>query len=278
MQAPPPLLAAIQPSSCGAARVPQPSPAVRLEVAWAASEQDVRAAQRLRYRVFAGEMLARLSPPPGTQPGLDADSFDPYCDHLLVRAVQPGDAPGQAEVVGTYRVLPPARARAAGGFYTDTEFDLAPLSALRPRALELGRSCVHPHWRLGGVVLGMWSALAAYMLEQDLDTMIGCASMSVADGGAAARTLWRHLRRSHLADPPWRVRPHTPLPIPAEGPATADDAPLQAPPLIKGYLRCGARLLGPPAFDPAFNTADLPMMLRLQDMAPRYRRHLLAAR
>jgi putative hemolysin len=221
MQAPPPLLAAIQPSSCGAARVPQPSPAVRLEVAWAASEQDVRAAQRLRYRVFAGEMLARLSPPPGTQPGLDADGFDPYCDHLLVRAVQPGDAPGQAEVVGTYRVLPPARARAAGGFYTDTEFDLAPLSALRPRALELGRSCVHPHWRLGGVVLGMWSALAAYMLEQDLDTMIGCASMSVADGGAAARTLWRHLRRSHLADPPWRVRPHTPLPIPAEGPATA---------------------------------------------------------
>jgi putative hemolysin len=278
MQAPPPLLAAIQPSSCGAARVPQPSPAVRLEVAWAASEQDVREAQRLRYRVFAGEMLARLSPPPGTQPGLDADGFDPYCDHLLVRAVQPGDAPGQAEVVGTYRVLPPARARAAGGFYTDTEFDLAPLSALRPRALELGRSCVHPHWRLGGVVLGMWSALAAYMLEQDLDTMIGCASMSVADGGAAARTLWRHLRRSHLADPPWRVRPHTPLPIPAEGPATADDAPLQAPPLIKGYLRCGARLLGPPAFDPAFNTADLPMMLRLQDMAPRYRRHLLAAR
>jgi putative hemolysin len=278
MQAPPPLLAAIQPSSCGAARVPQPSPAVRLEVAWAASEQDVRAAQRLRYRVFAGEMLARLSPPPGTQPGLDADGFDPYCDHLLVRAVQPGDAPGQAEVVGTYRVLPPARARAAGGFYTDTEFDLAPLSALRPRALELGRSCVHPHWRLGGVVLGMWSALAAYMLEQDLDTMIGCASMSVADGGAAARTLWRHLRRSHLADPPWRVRPHTPLPIPAEGPATADDAPLQAPPLIKGYLRCGARLLGPPAFDPAFNTADLPMMLRLQDMAPRYRRHLLAVR
>jgi putative hemolysin len=278
MQAPPPLLAAIQPSSCGAARVPQPSPAVRLEVAWAASEQDVRAAQRLRYRVFAGEMLARLSPPPGTQPGLDADGFDPYCDHLLVRAVQPGDAPGQAEVVGTYRVLPPARARAAGGFYTDTEFDLAPLSALRPRALELGRSCVHPHWRLGGVVLGMWSALAAYMLEQDLDTMIGCASMSVADGGAAARTLWRHLRRSHLADPPWRVRPHTPLPIPAEGPATADDAPLQAPPLIKGYLRCGARLLGPPAFDPAFNTADLPMMLRLQDMAPRYRKHLLAAR
>jgi putative hemolysin len=192
--------------------------------------------------------------------------------------VPPGGSSAQAPVVGTYRVLRPAQARAAGGFYSDTEFDLAPLLPLRPRALELGRSCVHASWRLGGVVLAMWGALATYMLEHDLDTMIGCASMSVADGGASAALLWRRLRRSHLADPRWRVRPHAGLPLPGDGPDDGADAgPLQAPPLIKGYLRCGARLLGPPAFDPAFNTADLPLMLRLQDMAPRYRQHLLGA-
>ena len=50
---------------------------------------------------------------------------------------------------------------------------------------------------------------------------------------------------------------------------------LALPPLIKGYLRCGACILGPPALDLAFNTADLPMMLKVDDLAPRYRRHFL---
>ena len=248
----------------------------RLVVSWASSEHELREAQRLRYRVFRDEMLARLSPPPGTAPGLDADRFDPYCDHLLVRAIRTGESPEEAPVVGTYRVLPPAQALAAGGFYTDAEFDLAPLSALRPRALELGRSCVHAGWRFGGVVLAMWSALAAYMQAHGLDTMIGCASMSVSDGGAAAATLWNRLRRSHLVAPCWRVRPRAALRLATDSvdPAVAR-GPLQAPPLIKGYLRCGARVLGPPAFDADFNTADLPLMLRIADMTPRYRRHLL---
>jgi len=254
---------------------PATRPAFHLDVAWAKSENEVRQAQRLRYRVFADEMLARLSPPPGTPFGLDVDHFDAYCEHLLVRAVLAGQDPAQGEVVGTYRVLSPGRARAAGGFYCETEFDLAPLTALRPRALELGRSCVHPRWRRGGVVLAMWSALAVYMQHHDLQTMIGCASMGMSDGGAAAAALWLSLRKSSLAEARWRVRPHAALPLVHERSGRFEGAGQQVPPLIKGYLRCGARVLGPPAYDRAFNTADLPMMLHIKDMAPRYRNHLL---
>ena len=98
----------------------------QFEVYWADCEDDVRDAQRLRYQVFAQEMRARLTPPVGIAAGLDADRFDAYCDHVLVRlATLPGAAPGM--LVGTYRVLAPGAARRAGGFYTDTEFDLAPL-------------------------------------------------------------------------------------------------------------------------------------------------------
>lgn len=42
---------------------------------------------------------------------------------------------------------------------------------------------------------------------------------------------------------------------------------------MKGYLRLGAKVLGPPAWDPAFHSADFPMMLRLPDIPARYRRH-----
>ena len=250
----------------------------QFEVYWADCEDDVRDAQRLRYRVFAQEMGARLTPPVGTAAGLDADRFDAYCDHVLVRlATLPGAAPGM--LVGTYRVLAPGAARRAGGFYTDTEFDLAPLKWLRAHAVELGRSCVHADWRSGGVIMALWTALGHYMQTYRLKTMIGCASVQMDDGGLAADSLWQRLQHTHLVAQNWQVQPYNGLVLAVDQtltqhlPATAQYG--NTPPLIKGYLRCGAKLLGPPAVDVAFNTADLPMMLRVDDLAPRYRKHFL---
>ena len=248
-----------------------------LRVSWASCEEEVRQAQCLRYRVFAMEMGAMLTPVTGMMPGLDVDAFDPFCDHLLVKAVSCSDDDGL--LVGTYRVLAPDAARRAGGLYMDTEFDLTPLSKLRSRSVELGRSCVHPAWRSGGVILALWSALCRYMYMHRLETMIGCASVGLKDGGQAASDLWRTLRLTHLVEPEWQVQPRIALPmvnkeqIPAV--AAGRCRAINVPPLVKGYLRCGARLLGPPALDKAFNTADLPMLLHLSDLAPRYRKHFL---
>jgi putative hemolysin len=246
-----------------------------LTVRWASNEEDLRAVQRLRYQVFADEMGARLSPPPGTLPGLDADRFDPFCDHLMVSAGRDEDDGPPGQLLGTYRVLPPEAARRAGGLYADTEFDLTPLQALRDQAVELGRACVHVDGRSGGVIMTLWTALGRYMATRQLQTMIGCASVSLADGGQGARQLWRGLRQNHLAESSWQVRPRMPLPLAShDAPEVASDA-TDIPPLIKGYLRCGARLLGPPALDGAFNTADMPLMLRVHEMTPRYRQHFI---
>lgn len=250
----------------------------QFEVYWADCEDDVRDAQRLRYQVFAQEMGARLTPPVGTAAGLDVDRFDAYCDHVLVRlATVPGAAPGM--LVGTYRVLAPDAARRAGGFYTDTEFDLTQLKRLRAHAVELGRSCAHADWRSGGVIMALWSALGHYMRTYRLKTMIGCASVQMDDGGLTADSLWQRLRHTHLVERKWQVLPYNGLVLPAYL-KTTESPPVttpytNAPPLIKGYLRCGARLLGPPAVDVAFNTADLPLMLRVDDLTPRYRTHFL---
>lgn len=249
----------------------------KFNVRWATCEQDVREAQRLRYLVFAEEMGAHLTPPAGTPSGLDADSFDPFCDHLMVSSVVE-NCPGAGKLIGTYRVLPPQAARRTGGLYIDTEFDLAPLSGLRQQALELGRSCVHRDWRSGAVIMALWTALLQYMLARQLDTMIGCASVSLDDGGQSAAGLWNRLQQTHLVAPELRVQPRVEWSPSLDylldsGPSY--DAAASAPPLVKGYLRCGARVLGPPALDAAFNTADLPMLLRLGDLAPRYRKHFL---
>ena len=241
----------------------------RFDVVWARDEDDVRQAQRLRHLVFADEMGAQLTVPTGSPVGHDIDLFDPFCEHLLVRAPALGGEPGA--VIGTYRVLTPANARRVGGIYSDGEFDLTRLRPLRARMVELGRSCVHPDWRTGGAILALWGALAEFMHRNDLDTMIGCASVSMRDGGHFAASLWEQLRQTHLAPIDWQVTPRLALPVEE----LRRDMAVEAPPLIKGYLRCGAKVLGAPAWDPDFNTADLPMLLRIEDLPSRYRRHFI---
>ncbi len=237
-----------------------------LSVSWARHQDEVRQAQRLRHQVFAVEMGARLDT---GLPGHDADLFDDYCEHLLVR-----DADSQA-VVGTYRVLTPAQARRVGGTYSDTEFDLTRLRHLRARMVELGRSCVHPDHRHGGVILALWGALAEFMVRNQLDTMIGCASIPMLHNGVvsgdAAASIWRQLSQSHLAPIEFHVRPRLPLPVER----LDSSLDVEAPALIRGYLRLGARVLGAPAWDPDFNTADLPMLMRIGDLPARYRKHFL---
>jgi len=216
-------------------------------------------------------MGAHLTPPAGTPAGLDVDVFDAFCEHLLVRTVGEDGEPG--EVIGTYRVLTPDAARRVGGLYSETEFDLTRLRHLRSRMVELGRSCVHPEHRHGGAILALWGALAQFMVANQLDTMVGCASISMRDGGHVAASLWNQLRHQHLAPIELQVRPRLPLPVED----LRHDLDVEAPPLIKGYLRCGARILGAPAWDPDFNTADLPMLMRIQDLPSRYRKHFLGA-
>jgi putative hemolysin len=246
--------------------------AVRLEVSWASSESEVLEAQRLRYRVVAEEMGARLSPPAGSPAGHDIDVFDPYCEHLVVRAC-PADG-SSGPVIGTYRLMTPDAAKRVGGLYSETEFDLTRLRSLRSKMVELGRSCVDPAHRNGGAILALWGALASFMHRYNLDTMIGCASISMRDGGHVAASLWEKLRHTHLAPIEHQVRPRLPLPV-EELDRHLDAEP---PALIKGYLRLGARIVGAPAWDPDFNTADLPMLMRIYDLPSRYRRHFLGSR
>ena len=244
--------------------------AAGLEVAWARHLDEVRAAQRLRHSVFADEMGARL---PKTVPGHDVDLFDDYCEHLLVRETTHG------EVVGTYRVLTPAQAKRVGSTYSDTEFDLTRLRGVRERMVELGRSCVHADHRHGGVIMALWGALAGFMVNNRLDMMIGCASIPMhhegphgrVGGGHAAASIWRQVSRTHLAPIDFHVRPRLPLPVEQ----LDDSLDVEPPALIKGYLRLGAKVLGPPAWDPDFNAADLPMFMRIADLPSRYRRHFL---
>ncbi|QWD97621.1 GNAT family N-acetyltransferase [Polynucleobacter sp. MG-6-Vaara-E2] len=235
-------------------------PAFKIE--WATSAIEVKEAQRLRYKVFAEEMGANLAQ---NEEGLDVDEFDAYCDHLLIRDQD------SLKVVGTYRVLPPHKAQEIGRLYSDSEFDLSRLDHLRSKLVELGRSCVHQDYRSGAVIMALWSGLAQYMLKNGYEIMLGCASIPMADGGHFAASLYNSLGTDQMAPTEFHAFPRLPLPLDKLN----GGLDVEAPPLIKGYLKLGAKICSAPAWDPDFNTADLLTMLRLSDINPRYAKHFL---
>jgi putative hemolysin len=231
-----------------------------LLVSWAKSEDEVKEAQRLRFKVFGEEMGANL---PNHDDGLDVDEFDAYCDHLIIRDKD------TLRVVGTYRVLPPHKAQEIGKLYSDSEFDLSRLDHLRPRMVEVGRSCVHQDYRSGLVIMALWSGLAEYMHKNGYDIMLGCASIPMSDGGHFAASFYNSLNSDDMAPIENHCFPKVPLPLSRLNGGLV----VAAPPLIKGYLNLGAKICSAPAWDPDFNTADLLTMLRLSDINPRYAKH-----
>lgn len=245
--------------------------AVRYSLLVAREADEVRAAQRLRHQVFAGELGAVLH---SSEPGLDVDEFDAHCDHLVVR----DDRTGQ--IVGTYRMLPPDGARSAGGLYCETEFAVPGLAGLRTGLVETGRSCVHAEHRTGAVVSLVWAGIARYMLLTGYRWLVGCASVPLrtpgAPDGAFAAGVWGTVRSRHYAPEQYRVQPHRPWAA-ESAPRPEVPTPQRAglPPLLRGYLRLGAWVCGPPAHDPAFDVADFLVLLCLDRMDSRYLRHFL---
>jgi putative hemolysin len=231
-------------------------------VALARSEEEVREAQRLRYKVFVEELGAHVKT---RLPGHDIDHYDPHCEHLIVRESHAD------RIVGTYRILSPDAARRVGGYYSESEFYINRLQNLRSRMVEVGRSCIHPDHRSGAVITLLWAGLADYMVGNNYEYLMGCASIGMADGGHNAANLFSQMDAAHMAPAEYRAFPLHGLPF--ERLATGQ--PALVPPLIKGYLRVGAWVCGEPAWDPDFNTADLLMLLPMSRMNPRYMRHFM---
>jgi putative hemolysin len=228
----------------------------------AKSHEDVFAAQRLRYEVFGLECGANLT---SRDEGIDRDEFDEYCEHLIVRDVT------TEEVVGTYRILTSWRAKEAGSFYSEAEFDIRNLKPLAPRLVEVGRSCIREGYRQGSVITLLWSGLAHFMMTRGYEYLMGCASIQLEDGGHRASAAYLSLKDRCLSPNYWRVYPRTPFPVDAAEPISVG----ALPPLIKGYVRLGAHVCGEPAWDRQFNCADLLMLLPLSRMNPRYARHFM---
>lgn len=244
-----------------------------LETRLARSRAEIRAAQSLRYRVFYEEMGAR----PSAANRLlkrDKDPYDRYCDHLLV-IDKSGTVP---EIIGTYRLLMQAQASQAGGFYTQSEYDLTPLLKANDKArfLELGRSCVLPDYRNKRTMELLWHGNWAHCVSNKVDIMFGCASFEGTDPQAFAAALgWlgSNAGLESKENCPAVVENSVALSDLASSEVSLRQAMAIMPPLIKGYLRLGARIGSHAVIDHQFGTIDVLVVLKVAQINPRYLAH-----
>lgn len=219
-------------------------------VSLAESVEDVQHAQRLRHDVFCSEFGAQSS-----DDGLENDRFDPFCDHLVLH--QDGDS----APIAVTRVMQAEQAARAGGFYSESEFDIAPLRESGRTLLEMGRTCVRMGHRGGMAMYHLWTALAGFIAQNRIDVLFGTASLPGTDLQALAQPLGL-LHHNHLAPVPLRAQSRQPL-IPA---LPADQierrsAMIAMPALIKAYLRLGG-VVGEGAFvDHDFRCTDVLMVM-----------------
>lgn len=244
----------------------------QLDVRLATSEEEIAAAQALRYQIFYEEMGAKPTAAMAAA-RRDIDDYDAICDHLLV--VDHG-IDGTPHVVGTYRLLRQVVAQMNRGFYSAAEYDLSPLiaqSATGGQLLELGRSCVAPAYRNNTTITLLWRGIATYLQTHAIGHMFGCASLHGADPALHMAEL-SYLYHHHLAPPELRARslPGTYVPMDVLSATKIDTRLVQRalPPLIKGYLRVGA-MIGDGGFvDHQFNTVDVFVVMPVDRITRRY--------
>lgn len=244
-----------------------------LEVRLARSEEEIAAAQSIRYRVFYNEMGAK-APLGALNADRDADAFDTVCDHLLVfDTALPGEDVDR--IVGTYRLLTPEGARRAGKFYSADEFAIETLMARHQgrRFLELGRSCVLPPYRTKRTIELLWQGIWAYCRKKRIDVMMGCASFPGVVPAAHAEAL-SFLGHFCQVEADWHVRAvasrYAPMDLMPKEAIQMRTALAAMPPLVKGYLRLGARFGEGCVIDHDFGTTDVFVVLPVEAISDRY--------
>ena len=249
----------------------KPISAGALEVRLAQSAAELKASQALRYQIYVNEIGAKPTPE-NEAVQLDRDIYDPVCDHLLV--LEKNDNGDDERVVGCYRLLRSEPMQKVGDFYTATEYDISTMRDFSGNVLEVGRSCVHADYRSRAAMQLLWRGIAAYVEKFNIDVMFGCGSLYGADLDKHKQTL-AYLYHYHLAPEDIRIKALPELYNDMNiAPKDSLESPARLfaslPPLIKGYLRLGGFIGDGAVLDPAYNTADVAVIVPTKAITDKY--------
>ena len=225
---------------------------------------EIQQAFQLRHQVFSSEFSAQLN---SQTSGIDRDKFDDACHHLIVKESD------SQRIVAYSRIITSDIAKQHHGFYTAGEFDLSNVIDHKKRYMEIGRTCVSDDHRSGSAIALLWGQIGQFMMDNNIDCLIGCASIPFANGSRQTLAVIDYLRSKHFSNEHLRVTPKHPLPQLQNN----IDGKSLVPPLLKAYLRMGCKVCGEAHWDKEFNVADVVVLLERENINMRYMKHFLRA-
>lgn len=242
-----------------------------ISVRLAQSQDEIKAAQRLRYQVFYEECGAEPSAQDRAVK-MEISDIDDIADHLIV---VDHTRPHNDQVVGNYRLFRKDQAARYGQFYSQSEYDISGLINSGEELLEMGRTCIHKLYRTKPVLNLLWKGLAVYVGHYNIRYLFGCASfMGTVTPDNIAQEL-SYLYHYHLAPSSIRAKAldahYVPMNMISKEDLDKKAATIKIPTLIKSYLKAGGVVSDGAFIDTQFNAVDVFMTFDIHDMDQTYR-------
>jgi len=241
------------------------------DVKLAESRNEIKLAQKLRYKVFFSERIHS----PILNIGnfrRDSDKFDNYADHIIVKFRKSKFS--KARVIGTYRLLKQSVADKKSGFYSCDEFNLDNLlnSKIYNNMLELSRSCISQKFRNKNVLKLMWNEIYRYINENNIDALFGTASFLDTNINKIEDQLI-YLNNNHKMSENIKVNALANYKVKVDYEKKIDinlKLVSRLPTLIKAYLKFNASIGEGAVIDKKFKTTDVFVFLPIEEINKDY--------
>ena len=215
--------------------------------------------QKMRYEYLLKDFNDKLE-----GEAIDDDGYDQYTDSIIVVDLE------KNKIAGTYRL---ATNKTTNGhpFLTEEEFDLSPLKG-QGNILELGRAVIADEYRDGVVLNLIWAGILEYCLNNDIRFLLGTCSLHGTDPKVHNKTL-AYLKNHKVLEEYPLYATHNSFEYPPLG--SEEDSERDLPPLLRFYLKFGAKVSMNGYIDYSFNSCDVITIVDLPVANQKYINHYL---
>ncbi|AFY47245.1 putative hemolysin [Nostoc sp. PCC 7524] len=225
---------------------------------FASDQEDLKSIFQLRFQIFNLETENEQG-----KDYLEFDEFDEYCEHLMLIDKQTG------QTIGTYRLQTNSMAVKGLGFYSSKIFNLSSLpNNILEQGIEIGRACVLDEYRNTGALFLLFKGFVNYLLHYRKQYLFGCSSIFTKNYSLAL-PIYHYFQNEQMIHPGFFCHPTNQYQVKSITENTVFDSQI-IPPLLKLYLRMGAKICSSPAIDQEFRTIDFLTLLNIDHLDDRY--------
>ena len=221
---------------------------------WVEDLKQLKEVQKFRAIQFADQFGIQF------ENGLDQDLYDLDCEHAVLRDKWSNE-------IVAYTRLKLFQGHQLKYSYSAQEFDLAQLNHLS-NIVEIGRTCVHPHYRSGKALSILWLNLIPMVLwKMKAKHLIGCVSIRLDQNKSRAYHTHELIKKLNEKQ---KINIQAKTAYEPSYPEYSFQQDERMPKLFQVYLKMNARLSQQAFHDKDFNCLDYFVFMDVSNIAKNF--------